>query len=138
MITNGSTVTVHYTGKLTDGEIFDSSEGREPLTFTVGSENIIPGFSNALIGKTVGDKVNTTIPVEEGYGQVREDLFVEVPKENLPGEVEVGQVLQADSGNGQPVSVRVKEIHENHVVIDGNHPLSGMDLEFSIEVVEVQ
>jgi FKBP-type peptidyl-prolyl cis-trans isomerase 2 len=138
MITNGSTVTVHYTGKLTDGEVFDSSEGREPLTFTVGSENIIPGFSNALIGKNVGDKVTATLAVDDAYGQIREDLFVEVPKDNLPGEVEVGQVLQADSGNGQPVSVRVKEVYENHVVIDGNHPLSGMELNFDIEVLEVQ
>jgi peptidylprolyl isomerase len=79
MIQDGSTVNVHYTGRLTDGEVFDSSEGKAPLTFTVGSGQIIPGFESALIGKKVGDKVTVNIQTEEAYGQIREDLLVKVP-----------------------------------------------------------
>ncbi len=138
MITNGSTVQVHYTGKLSDGEIFDSSEGREPLQFQVGSGTIINGFEKAIMGKETGDKVTVTIPVDEAYGQIREDLFVKVPVDKLPGKVEVGQILQADAGNGNPVQVKVKEVYEDHIIIDGNHPLAGLELTFDIEVLEVQ
>lgn len=138
MITNGSTVQVHYTGKLQDGEVFDSSEGREPLQFQVGSGNIINGFENAIIGKNVGDKITVTIPVDEAYGPVRQDLLVQVPTDKLPGKVEIGQILHADSGNGEPpVQVSVKEVYEDYVVIDGNHPLAGMELTFDIEILEV-
>ena len=137
MIKIGSTVNVHYTGKLKSGEVFDSSEGRDPLSFTIGSGQIIPGFENAIIGKNVGDKVTIEIDPKEAYGEYREDLLVKVENEQLPGPVEVGQVLQADNG-GQPVNVTVKEVNEGHVIIDGNHPLSGKDLIFDIEVVSFQ
>jgi peptidylprolyl isomerase len=137
MIQIGSTVNVHYTGKLKSGEVFDSSEGRDPLSFTIGSGQIIPGFENAVIGKNVGDKVTIEIDPTEAYGEYREDLLVKVENEQLPGPVEVGQVLQADNG-GQPVNVTVKEVNEDHVIIDGNHPLSGKDLIFDIEVVSFQ
>ena len=123
MIQIGSTVNVHYTGKLKSGEVFDSSEGRDPLSFTIGSGQIIPGFENAIIGKNVGDKVTIEIDPKEAYGEYREDLLVKVENEQLPGPVEVGQVLQADNG-GQPVNVTVKAVNEGHVIIDGNHPLS--------------
>lgn len=137
MIQIGSTVNVHYTGKLKSGEVFDSSEGRDPLSFTIGSGQIIPGFENAVIGKNVGDKVTIEIDPTEAYGEYREDLLVKVENEQLPGPVEVGQVLQADNG-GQPVNVTVKEVNEDHVIIDGNHPLSGKELIFDIEVVSFQ
>lgn len=137
MIQIGSTVNVHYTGKLKSGEVFDSSEGRDPLSFTIGSGQIIPGFENAVIGKNIGDKVTIEIDPTEAYGEYREDLLVKVENEQLPGPVEVGQVLQADNG-GQPVNVTVKEVNEDHVIIDGNHPLSGKDLIFDIEVVSFQ
>jgi FKBP-type peptidyl-prolyl cis-trans isomerase 2 len=137
MIQIGSTVNVHYTGKLKSGEVFDSSEGRDPLSFTIGSGQIIPGFENAVIGKNVGDKVTIEIDPTEAYGEYREDLLVKVENDQLPGPVEVGQVLQADNG-GQPVNVTVKEVNEDHVIIDGNHPLSGKDLIFDIEVVSFQ
>jgi FKBP-type peptidyl-prolyl cis-trans isomerase 2 len=137
MIQIGSTVNVHYTGKLKSGEVFDSSEGRDPLSFTIGSGQIIPGFENAVIGKNVGDKVTIEIDPTEAYGEYREDLLVKVENEQLPGPVEVGQVLQADNG-GQPVNVTVKEVNEDHVIIDGNHPLCGKDLIFDIEVVSFQ
>jgi FKBP-type peptidyl-prolyl cis-trans isomerase 2 len=139
MITQGSTVEVHYTGRFPNEEqSFDSSEGRDPLKFEVGVGQVIPGFENAILGKNVGDKVQVTISATEAYGEVREDLFVQVPLDKLPGEVEVGQELQADSGNGQPVRVVVEAVNEDHVVINGNHPLAGKDLVFDIEVVSVQ
>lgn len=138
MIENGKVVSVHYVGKFTDGEVFDSSEGREPLQFQVGSGQLIPGFESAIIGKVVGDKVTANIAPEEGYGLVREDLIVSVPLDKMPGEVEVGQALEAQGENGQSAQVFVKEVNEDTVVIDGNHPLAGKDLVFEIEVVEIQ
>jgi len=138
MIENGKVVSVHYVGKFTDGEVFDSSEGREPLQFEVGSGQLIPGFESAIIGKVVGDKVTASITPEEGYGLVREDLIVSVPLEKMPGDVEVGQALEAQGDNGQSAQVFVKEVNEDNVVIDGNHPLAGKDLVFEIEVIEIQ
>jgi peptidylprolyl isomerase len=138
MIQNGSTVNVHYTGRLTDGEVFDTSEGKEPLSFTVGTGQIIPGFENAIIGKATGDKVTVNITAAEAYGEIREDLVVKVPNSQLPGAVEVGMSLQAQAENGMPVNVTVKEVNEDHAVIDGNHPFAGKELIFDIEVVSVQ
>lgn len=138
MIQNGSIVNVHYTGKLTDGEIFDSSEGKDTLSFTVGSGQIIPGFENALIGKQIGDKVTTNIKPKDAYGEIREDLYVRVPNDQLPGPVQVGQVLQAQSDSGAPINVLIKEVNEDHVIIDGNHPFAGKELIFEIEVINVQ
>ena len=125
MVEKGKVVAVHYTGKLTDGQMFDSSEGKVPLKFQVGSGQIIPGFESAIMGKTKGDKVTININPEEAYGQVREDLIVKVGKEQMPGEVQVGQSLQAQADNGQAVNVIVKEVNEDHVIVDGNHPLAG-------------
>lgn len=138
MIQNGNTVDVHYTGKHTTGEVFDSSVGKAPLQFVIGSGQIIPGFENAIIGKNIGDKVTVNIPASEAYGELREDLIVKVPNDNLPGPVEVGMSLQAQSENGMPVNVIVKEVHEDHAIIDGNHPFAGKELVFDIEVVSVQ
>ncbi len=135
MIQNGSTVNVHYTGRLTNGEVFDSSEGKEPLSFTVGSGQIIPGFESAIIGKNIGDKVTVNIPPAQAYGEIREDLLVKVPNTQLPGPVEVGMSLQAQSENGMAVNVTVVEVNEDHAVIDGNHPFAGKELVFDIEVV---
>ncbi len=137
MIQNGNTVDVHYTGKHTTGEVFDSSVGKAPLQFVIGSGQIIPGFENAVIGKNVGDKVTVNIPASEAYGELREDLIVKVPNEQLPGPVEVGMSLQAQAENGMPINVIVKEVNEDHAVIDGNHPLAGKKLFFDLEVVEV-
>ena len=136
MIENGNVVDVHYVGKLTDGNVFDSSEGREPLKFEVGSGQIIPGFESAVMGKAVGDKVTVTINPEMAYGEVREDLFVQLPLDKMPGDVEVGQMLQAMSDDGR-TQVRVHEVNTDNVIIDGNHPLAGQDLIFDIEIVSV-
>jgi FKBP-type peptidyl-prolyl cis-trans isomerase 2 len=138
MIEKGNVVAVHYTGKLTDGNMFDSSEGREPLKFQIGSGQIIPGFESAIIGKNIGDKVTVNIPADQAYGEIREDLFVKVGKDQLPGEVQIGQSLSAQAENGQEVNVTVTEINEDHVIIDGNHPLAGKELVFDIEVVDIQ
>jgi FKBP-type peptidyl-prolyl cis-trans isomerase 2 len=137
MIKKGSTVDVHYVGKLSDGVVFDSSDGKEPLKFQVGSGQIIPGFEESLIGKKVGDKVTVTIQPEFAYGSVREDLMVKVPIDKMPGKVEVGQSLHAVGSNSQPIPVTVKEVNEDYVIIDGNHPLAGKELTFDIEIVAV-
>jgi len=138
MIQNGNIIDVHYTGKLTDGSVFDSSEGREPLRFQVGSGQIIPGFEGAIIGKTIGDKVTVTITPQDGYGEEKQDLFVKIPVDKLPGTVEVGQVLEATSEDGRSTQVVVHEVHDDHCVINGNHPLAGKELVFDIEVVSIQ
>jgi FKBP-type peptidyl-prolyl cis-trans isomerase 2 len=137
MIEKGTNVNVHYTGRLTNGEVFDSSDGKEPLNFTVGSGQIIPGFENAIIGKNIGDKVTVNIKPEDAYGEVREDLFIKVPNDQLPGVVEVGTQLQAQADNGSPILVTVEEVNEDHVIINGNHQLSGQELEFDIEIVGI-
>ena len=137
MIQNGSTVDVHYTGKLINGEVFDSSVGKAPLSFVVGSGQIIPGFENAIIGKNIGDKVTVDIPANEAYGEYRDDLVVKVPNTQLPGPVEVGMTLQAQAENGMPINVLIKEVNEDHAVIDGNHPFAGKNLIFDIEVVSI-
>ena len=136
MIQNGTIVNVHYTGKLTDGSVFDTSEGDETLKFEVGSGQIIPGFEKALIGRNVGDKVTVSINPEEAYGPVYEDLLVSVPRDRMPEGVQVGQFLQA-SNEGNVSNVVVVEVNEGDVVIDGNHPLAGKELIFDIEVVSL-
>lgn len=139
MIEKGKVVSVHYTGRVKGSdEPFDSSKDREPLKFQVGSGQIIPGFEKSIMGKKVGDKVTTDVLSRDGYGDIREDLLAKVKQEQLPGEVEIGQQLQAQSENGQPVNVVVKEVNEDHVVVDANHPLAGKDLTFDIEVVTVE
>jgi peptidylprolyl isomerase len=137
MIEKGKIVAVHYTGKLKDGNVFDSSEGRDPLKFQVGSGQIIPGFESAILGKSIGDKLTINIKPEEAYGMVREDLIVKVNKSQMPGDVEVGQALQAQGQDGQSINVIVKEVNGDDIVIDANHPLAGQDLIFDIEVVEI-
>lgn len=136
MIENGTIVNVHYVGKLTDGSVFDSSEGRGLLRFEMGSGQIIPGFENALMGKNVGDKVTANITPEDGYGPVLEELYIKVPLDRMPEGIQVGQELQASSENGNSV-VTITEINEDHAVVDGNHPLAGKDLIFEIEVVSL-
>lgn len=139
MIENGKIVEVHYTGKTKDDEKqFDSSFEREPLKFQIGTGQIIPGFESAILGKKVGDKVQVIVESKNGYGEVREDLIAKVKKEQLPGEVEVGQQLQAPSNDGKNINVVVTEVNEDHVVVDANHPLAGKDLSFDIEVVNVE
>jgi peptidylprolyl isomerase len=136
MIAKGNTVNVHYTGKLNNGEQFDSSEGREPLKFKVGALQVIPGFEDAVIGKSVGDKVTVNIPCDKAYGPVRDDLNQQVPLTQLPEGVKIGDSLQAMTEQG-PIDVTVTELNEEFGVIDANHKLAGEDLLFDIEIVSV-
>lgn len=134
-----STVTVNYTGKLEDGSIFDSSisEGREPLVATLGQGQLIPGFEKGLLEMQEGDKKTVTIPHLEAYGVIRNELIAEVPKDRVPENVEAGQMLQTMTQQG-PMNVIVKEVNEDHVVLDANHPLAGKDLTFELELISIK
>lgn len=138
-VQNGDTVTVNYTGRLVDGTVFDSSlnEGREPLVVKLGEGNLIKGFENGLLDMLVGDKKTVEIEVEDAYGVYNDYMIQEVPKEQMPGDVEVGTPLQASTQMGV-VNFIVKEVKEDVVVLDANHPLAGEKLIFDLEVLEVQ
>lgn len=139
-VKDGNTVKVHYTGTLKDGSVFDTSAEREPLEFKLGEGQLIPGFEKAVIGMEEGESTKIDIPVKEAYGEAREDLIINVPKDQLPEDVEpeVGMQLQVNQPDGQPVPVRVAEITDDELKLDANHPLAGKDLSFEIEVVEIK
>jgi len=136
----GDTVKVHYTGKLDDGSVFDSSANREPLEFTLGENQVISGFESAVEGMEPGEKRTVTIPAEEAYGPHREDMLLEVDRSALPPDLEpkVGQLLQVRQQDGQVFEVVVRAVTDSMVVLDANHPLAGKDLTFEIELVEVK
>jgi FKBP-type peptidyl-prolyl cis-trans isomerase 2 len=136
MIKEGSKVKVHYTGRFEDNSVFDTSVETSPLEFVVGEGRLIPGFENGVIGLNEGETKTIELSPEEAYGDVREELFSEVPKENLPEGVEVGQMLQAMTEMG-PINVTVTQINETTAIVDANHPLAGKKLIFDLEVVEV-
>ncbi|WP_417516314.1 FKBP-type peptidyl-prolyl cis-trans isomerase [Minwuia sp.] len=138
--TSGDTVRVHYTGTLDDGTQFDSSAGREPLEFELGSGQVIAGFDNALDGMTVGEKKTVTIPAAEAYGPHDPSLFHKVPREQMPDEIELetGMALQASDQAGNPISFVVAEFDDATVTLDANHPMAGKDLTFDLELVEVK
>lgn len=138
-IQNGSKVKIHYTGRLENGEVFDTSlqDGREALEFVVGSGQMIPGFETGILGMQLGETKKITMSPESAYGEVREDLQFEVPITNVPPTVQIGQTLQAEFEEGVPVLFTVTDIKLDSVVLDGNHPLAGKNLEFDIEVIEV-
>ena len=135
----GDVVKVHYKGKLTSGEQFDSSEGREPLEFTVGAGQMIAGFDEAIPGMNVGEKKTITIAPENAYGGKKEEAIIEFPKSNIPAgmKLEPGMKLQLRNEAGQPVPVIVTEIQEEIVILDANHELAGKELIFDIELVEI-
>lgn len=137
-VQNGSRVKVHYTGKLDDGSVFDTSlqEGRDPLEFTIGEGMMIPGFENGLLGMEIGDKKTISMVPGDAYGELRDDLLFEVPISNVPPNVELGATLQAELEEGKPVIFTVIDIKNDTVVLDGNHPLAGKNLTFEVEVVE--
>ena len=137
-ITNGSSVSVNYTGRLEDGTIFDTSiqEGREPLTATLGQGQLIPGFENGLKGMAVGEKRTIEIEPQDAYGEVNPQMVSEVALNQVPEGVKEGDMLQGQNQYG-PVQVVVKEVKESTVVLDMNHPLAGKKLIFDLEVVSV-
>jgi FKBP-type peptidyl-prolyl cis-trans isomerase SlpA len=137
-IKNGDNVSVHYTGKLEDGSVFDTSlaEGREPLTVTLGQGQLIPGFENGLIDMTAGEIKTIEIEPENAYGDIKPQMMSEVPLSQVPEGVKAGDMLQGQNQFG-PVNVVVTEIKESTVVLDMNHPLAGKKLIFDLEVVSV-
>ena len=135
----GDTVRVHYTGKLDDGTVFDTSSGREPLEFTIGSGQVIPGFDSAVDGMSPGDSETIRIPAEQAYGPHREEMMLEVDRAQVPAELnpQVGERLEIKQQDGRSVPVTVTSVTEALITLDGNHPLAGQALTFEIELVEV-
>lgn len=138
-VKNGDSVRIHYTGTLTDGSVFDSSEGREPLEFTVGTGQVIKGMDAGLPGMKVGDKKRLEIPAVDAYGPLNPDARQAIPREGIPDEIplEVGIQLQMQSPEGHVLPVTVVEVTEATVTLDANHPLAGKDLNFDIELVSI-
>ncbi len=135
----GDTVKVHYTGKLEDGVVFDSSKDRPPLEFTIGGGEVIAGFENGIIGMEVGGKKTISIPPEDAYGPRREELVLYVKKTDFPDNIvpAVGQQLQVRQPNGGIIDLVVTEMNEDTVTLDANHPLAGKTLIFDVELVEI-
>jgi FKBP-type peptidyl-prolyl cis-trans isomerase 2 len=136
----GDKVKVHYHGKLTSGETFDSSEGRDPLQFEVGSGAVIKGFDEGVTGMIVGEKKTIQIPFMEAYGPHSVEMVIEMPKERFPQDMEIsiGMPLHMSDGQGRQFQVTVTEIKEEAVMLDANHPLAGKDLVFDLELVEIE
>lgn len=136
---SGDTVRIHYTGTLADGSTFDTSDGRDPLEFTVGTGQIIPGLDKAIPGMAIGDRKVVEVPCDEAYGQHHPQGVQEVPRAQIPDNIptDVGTQLQMQGPQGQPIPVVITDASDDSVTIDANHPLAGKDLTFDIELVEI-
>ncbi|MCX6012469.1 MAG: peptidylprolyl isomerase [Chloroflexi bacterium] len=136
----GDTVKVHYTGKLVDGTVFDSSLQREPLKFTLGTGAVIPGFEKAVLGMKVGDSKTVTIPVADAYGPHRSDMVFDVKRTELPSNLspKVGDNLTMQTSDGSKTNVVVTAVFEDRITIDANHSLAGKDLVFELKLIEIQ
>ena len=132
-------VSVHYTGKLDDGTVFDTSANKAPLEFTIGAGQVIPGFENGIIGMTVGETKTVRLEPNDAYGETRQDLIVSVKKEEIPADIDVkvGQQLQINRPDGQAIPVLVADVTDTEVTLDANHPLAGKPLTFDIELVKI-
>jgi peptidylprolyl isomerase len=138
---DGDTVQVNYTGKLADGTVFDSSVGRDPLEFTLGKGDMIPGFEKAVLGMKVGEKKTITIPADEAYGPHLDEMVIEVSRDRLPKDREpkVGQMLETTAQNGETIRFTITNVSDNGTVtLDANHPLAGKDLTFDIELLKIK
>ena len=138
-VKTGDKVKVHYHGRLVNGETFDSSEGRQPLEFEVGSGMVIKGFDDGVTGMKVGEKKTINIPAENAYGEKNADMIIDYPKAQFPEhiELEVGTPLVMSSASGQEFQVKIAEVKDDIVILDANHPLAGEDLIFDLELVEI-
>ncbi|WP_127114869.1 FKBP-type peptidyl-prolyl cis-trans isomerase [Shimia sediminis] len=136
---SGDKVRIHYTGTLNDGSVFDSSEGRDPLEFTLGSGQVIPGFDTGVTGMAVGEKKTIEIPCAEAYGESNPGAIQDVPRDQIPAEIplEVGLQLQMQSPQGQVIPVTVITVTDDTVTLDANHALAGKDLTFALELVSI-
>jgi len=139
-VKENDTVKVHYTGKLNNGQVFDSSLNREPLEVKLGQGSLIPGFEKELIDMTINEKKTVTIPKEEAYGDIKKELFQSVKKEQLPENIkpEIGMGLVASTPDGSEQQVIIVDVKEDHIVLDANHPLAGQDLIFELELVDIK
>lgn len=135
----GDTVRVHYTGKLDDGTVFDTSLNRDPLQFTIGEGDVIPGFEEAVIGMNPGETKTARVPADDAYGPHREEMVLVVERDQFPTYLhpKVGQQLQIRQGDGEPIVVMVTDVTESSVTLDANHPLAGKDLTFDIQLLEI-
>jgi len=138
-VKNGDKIKVHYHGRLTTGETFDSSEGRQPLEFEVGSGMVIKGFDDGVMGMKVGDKKTINIPADQAYGEKSPEMMIEFPKSQFPPEIDlqVGTQLMMSSASGQQFPVKIAEIKDDSVILDANHHLAGEELIFDLELVEI-
>lgn len=138
-VKKGDKVKVHYHGKLTSGETFDSSEGKEPLEFKVGEGSVIKGFEEGVMGMQIGDKKTIQVSIEDAYGPKNEEMLIEFPKDRFSSDMnpEVGMPLTMSNGSGQNFRVTIVEVKVDSVILDANHPLAGEDLIFDIELVEI-
>jgi peptidylprolyl isomerase len=136
---DGDTVKIHYTGRLQNGTVFDSSGDREPLVFNIGSGQVIPGFEEAVTGMMVGEKKTAQIPCDKAYGERNPSMVMVIDRKHVPAEIdpEVGQRLQVGSPSGQLLAVTIVEINDENITLDANPPLAGEDLTFDIELVEI-
>ncbi|MBI5375904.1 MAG: peptidylprolyl isomerase [Candidatus Schekmanbacteria bacterium] len=136
---DGDKVKIHYTGKFDDGTVFDTSEGRDPLEFTLGEGGMIPGFEKAVIGMTPGDSKTERIVAEEAYGKYDEEMIFVVKREQFPKDFvpEVGKQIGLRRDDGKIMSVTIAELSDDEITIDVNHPLAGQDLNFDIRLVEI-
>jgi len=137
--TSGSTVAFHYTGTLSDGSVFDSSEGRDPLSFTMGQGQIIPGLEAAVDGMSEGEEKTVTVAASDAYGERDPNAMQQIPRDQIPENIptEIGTQLQMQAPNGQAIPVVVAEADETSVTLDANHPLAGKDLTFAVKIVSV-
>ncbi len=135
----GDRVKVHYTGRLINSEVFNTSKDGEPLEFTVGNGDVIPGFERAVIAMEVGETKTVTVPPEEAYGPSSEELLVDVKKSALPEHITpaIGEQLQIPQKDGNPIKVIISDMNEDTVTLDANHPLAGITLIFDIELVAI-
>ncbi len=135
----GNAVKVHYTGKLDDGNVFDSSREREPLEFTIGSGQLIKGFEDTVLGMTAGDVRTVKIPADEAYGESRDELIITINKQQFPEHISPAEGLQLDlkSPDGAVLNAIITAVEKEAVILDANHPLAGKDLNFDIELIEV-
>jgi len=135
----GDTVKVHYTGSFSDGTVFDSSEGKEPLEFTIGAGDVIPGFDSAVLGMAAGDNKEIEVPMTEAYGPHHTELVLTIEREHIPMESDPveGMMLQAHLKDGQTVMVQVTDVTDDSITLDANHPLAGKDLKFQITLMEI-
>jgi peptidylprolyl isomerase len=138
-VKDGDSVKVHYKGTLTDGELFDSSEDRDPLEFKLGEQQVIPGIEKAVLGMAIDEEKTVTIPCDDAYGPVMDQLVAQVERENLPEDMnpDLGMQIQMTQENGEDLIVTITEMDEKTITIDANHPLAGKDLTFALTLVAI-